>query len=55
MFFHLGNPNMLELTFKVAGFREVEVHDAYLASIEPFKEGGGYAVPGEFVVARGVY
>lgn len=94
MFFHLGNPSMLELTFKMAGFRDVEVrridtvlryndpqealgaafvggpvtlayhkfsdavkaevHHAYLASIEPFKRGGGYAIPGEFVVARGV-
>ena len=94
MFFNLGNPSMLELTFKVAGFRAVEVqridtvlryndphdalgaafvggpvalayhkfsdavkeeaHHAYLASIEPFKQGGGYAIPGEFVVARGV-
>jgi ubiquinone/menaquinone biosynthesis C-methylase UbiE len=94
MFFNLGNPNMLELTFKVAGFRDVEVrrietvlwykdsqealgaafvggpvalayhkfpdavkaevHHAYLASIEPFRQHGGYAIPGEFVVAQGV-
>jgi ubiquinone/menaquinone biosynthesis C-methylase UbiE len=31
-----------------------EVHAEYLASIEPFRSGSGYAVPGEFVVARGV-
>lgn len=31
-----------------------EVHAEYLASIEPFRSGTGYAVPGEFVVARGV-
>lgn len=30
-----------------------EVHAEYLASIESFKRGEGYAVPGEFVVARG--
>ena len=30
-----------------------EAHAEYLASIAPFKSGAGYAVPGEFVVARG--
>jgi ubiquinone/menaquinone biosynthesis C-methylase UbiE len=30
-----------------------EVHAEYLASIEPFKKGNGYVVPGEFVVAVG--
>jgi ubiquinone/menaquinone biosynthesis C-methylase UbiE len=28
-------------------------HAEYLSSIEPFKRGDGYAIPGEFVVARG--
>lgn len=31
-----------------------EVHAEYLASIEAFRSGSGYEVPGEFVVARGV-
>jgi ubiquinone/menaquinone biosynthesis C-methylase UbiE len=93
MFFNLGNPNMLELIFKEAGFRDItvnristilfyndskealgaafdggpvalayhkfsetikqEVHAAYLSSIEPFKNGEKYEVPGEFVVAKG--
>lgn len=30
-----------------------EVHAEYLASIQPFKRGDGYAIPGEFVVAVG--
>lgn len=30
-----------------------EAHAEYLASIEAFRRGAGYAVPGEFVVARG--
>ena len=31
-----------------------EVHDEYLASIEPYRtDDGGYRIPGEFVVARG--
>lgn len=30
-----------------------EVHAAYLASIEPYQNGRGYAVPGEFVIASG--
>jgi ubiquinone/menaquinone biosynthesis C-methylase UbiE len=30
-----------------------EVHAEYLASIEPWRRGEGYDVPGEFVVARG--
>jgi len=29
------------------------VHAEYLASIEPFRQGRGYAIPGEFVVACG--
>jgi len=31
-----------------------EAHAAYLASIEPYRNGGDYAIPGEFVVVRGV-
>jgi ubiquinone/menaquinone biosynthesis C-methylase UbiE len=31
-----------------------EAHAEYLASIEPWRTGTAYAVPGEFVVARGV-
>ena len=30
------------------------VREAYLASIEPWREGNGYAVPGEFVIVAGV-
>ena len=30
-----------------------EAHAEYLASIEPFRQGGRYEIPGEFVVARG--
>jgi len=29
-------------------------HGEYLASIEPYRHGDGYRIPGEFVVARGV-
>lgn len=29
-------------------------HSDYLESIAPFRDGDGYAIPGEFVVARGV-
>lgn len=29
-------------------------HADYLATIEPYRSGEGYAIPGEFVVARGV-
>jgi hypothetical protein len=29
-------------------------HAEYLASIAPFRDGDGYRVPGEFVVAAGV-
>jgi ubiquinone/menaquinone biosynthesis C-methylase UbiE len=32
---------------------KLEAHSAYLASIEAYREGGGYSVPGEFVVAVG--
>lgn len=31
-----------------------EVHQEYLDSIEPFKNGDGYRIPGEFVVAVGI-
>ena len=31
-----------------------QVRAEYLASIESFREGVGYAIPGEFVVVRGV-
>jgi len=30
-----------------------EAHREYLDSIEPYRRGAGYAVPGEFVIARG--
>jgi len=30
-----------------------EAHAEYLASIAPYREGDGYAIPGEFIVARG--
>jgi ubiquinone/menaquinone biosynthesis C-methylase UbiE len=30
-----------------------EAHAEYVASIAPYQEGAGYAIPGEFVVARG--
>jgi ubiquinone/menaquinone biosynthesis C-methylase UbiE len=32
----------------------LEAHTEYLESIAPFKKGGSYEIPGEFVVARGV-
>ncbi|MGH7646074.1 MAG: class I SAM-dependent methyltransferase [Gemmatimonadales bacterium] len=32
----------------------VEAHAEYLTSIEPFRRGDGYEIPGEFVVARGL-
>ena len=30
-----------------------EVHTEYLASIEPYRSGDGYEIPGEFVVVSG--
>jgi hypothetical protein len=30
-----------------------EVRAEYLASIRPFRSGGGYKIPGEFVIASG--
>jgi len=94
MFFNLGNEEMLDMSFRKAGFHSVavrristtlhyanarealgaafeggpvalayhkfsqtikeKVHDAYLRSIGPYKNGDGYEVPGEFVIARGL-
>lgn len=31
-----------------------EAHAAYLATIEPYRTGAGYAIPGEFVIVHGV-
>jgi ubiquinone/menaquinone biosynthesis C-methylase UbiE len=31
-----------------------EAHAEYLASIAPYRRGAGYAIPGEFVIARGI-
>jgi ubiquinone/menaquinone biosynthesis C-methylase UbiE len=31
-----------------------EAHAEYLASIEPYRNGAGYSIPGEFVVTRGL-
>jgi len=31
-----------------------KVHREYLASIEPFRNNGGYDIPGEFVIAKGI-
>ena len=31
-----------------------EAHTLYLDSIEPYRRGDGYEIPGEFVVGRGV-
>jgi ubiquinone/menaquinone biosynthesis C-methylase UbiE len=93
MFFNLGNPQMLLLTFKAAGFTRIreerlsailqydtaeqacgaafaggpvalaynkfsneekeEAHKEYLLSIDQYKRGEGYEVPGEFVLALG--
>ncbi|MDX1619283.1 MAG: hypothetical protein R3224_10900, partial [Balneolaceae bacterium] len=30
-----------------------EAHADYLESIEPYRQGDGYAIPGEFVIATG--
>ena len=32
---------------------KAEAYAEYLASIEPYRSGDGYAVPGEFVVVAG--
>ena len=39
--------------FKFSAEVKREVHAEYLESIKPFQQGGGYAVPGEFVIAMG--
>jgi ubiquinone/menaquinone biosynthesis C-methylase UbiE len=92
MFFNLGNPGVLEINLRQAGFTHIttsrihstlhyknaedalgaafvggpvalayhkfnesvkeQVHADYLASIERYKSGEGFEVPGEFVVAR---
>lgn len=31
-----------------------EAHDEYLKSIKPYRKNGGYEIPGEFVVSRGI-
>jgi hypothetical protein len=31
-----------------------EAHSEYLASIEPYRRGTGYEIPGEFVVTLGL-
>ena len=94
LFFQLGTGDTQELSFRKAGFEEVEsrriesvlrydseesaigaafvggpvamaysrfdedtreeAHAEYLASIEPFRRGDGFEIPGEFVVTRGV-
>ena len=93
MFFHLGNPDQLRLSFHAAGYSQInsnristilqytseeeaigaafaggpvalaynkfseevkkEVHAEYLESIDQYKKGKGYEVPGEFVVTIG--
>jgi ubiquinone/menaquinone biosynthesis C-methylase UbiE len=93
MFFNLGNPGLLEMSFKAAGFTRLrsqkistqllyesgeeacgaafaggpvalayhkfsdtlkkEAHDEYLASIDPYKQGIAYSIPGEFVITIG--
>lgn len=40
--------------FKFPENVQKEAHEEYLASIEPFRTGKAYAIPGEFVVASGV-
>jgi ubiquinone/menaquinone biosynthesis C-methylase UbiE len=94
LFFNLGNPQMLQLTFKAAGYTKIRekrisailqydtagqacgaafsggpvalaynkfsaeekeaVHKEYLLSIDRYKIGDGYEVPGEFVIALGI-
>jgi ubiquinone/menaquinone biosynthesis C-methylase UbiE len=41
--------------FKFSEEVKLEVHTDYLASIAQYKNGEGYEVPGEFVIASGVY
>jgi ubiquinone/menaquinone biosynthesis C-methylase UbiE len=49
----VGGPVALAHSRFDARMRE-EAHADYLASIEPYRSGEGYRVPGEFVIARGV-
>lgn len=35
------------------GATRAEAHAEYLASIEPYRDGDGYRIPGEFVIVRG--
>lgn len=95
MFFNLGNPGVLELNLKQAGFSNItirriqtimhykdakdalgaafdggpvalayhkfseltkeQVHTDYLTSLAPYKNGEGFEVPGEFVLASAAY
>jgi hypothetical protein len=48
----LGGPVALAYSRFAADVRE-QVHAEYLHSIAPYQDGGGYSVPGEFVVAVG--
>src|SRR2546425_12486395 len=47
----VGGPVALACSRFDATPRE-EAHAEYLASIEPYRRGSGYAIPGEFVVRR---
>jgi ubiquinone/menaquinone biosynthesis C-methylase UbiE len=49
----LGGPVALAYSRFDEALTEV-VHREYLDSIAPYREGDGYRIPGEFVVARGV-
>jgi len=48
-----GGPVALAYSRFEPAIRE-EVHAEYLASIAGYKKGSGYAIPGEFVIGRGV-
>jgi SAM-dependent methyltransferase len=47
-----GGPVALAYSRFDAAMRD-EAHAEYLASIQRYQHGGGYAIPGEFVIARG--
>jgi ubiquinone/menaquinone biosynthesis C-methylase UbiE len=47
-----GGPVALAYAHFDASTRQ-EAHTAYLAAIEPYRRGSGYAIPGEFVIASG--
>lgn len=49
----VGGPVALAYSRFNAAMRD-EAHAEYLQSIAPYKRGGGYEVPGEFVIARGM-